>query len=406
MMEFTGISASPGIARGKALLFLEDKLTVPRYDIEASQVDFEYERFLVALGKAAEEVEGLATGRDATLFEAQLLMFEDPELKSQVRAELDRSHHNVEWTLLSILEQFSAKMEAAESQYLRERSVDLSDAGKRIISQLLHRKRARLSDLSQPIILVTHNLMPSDTLGLRRGIVLGIATDVGGKTSHTAILARSHEIPAVLGLSDISRHVANDAEVIVDGNRGVVIVSPDAPTREVYNRRRKDWERKYVVLKGLKELPAETLDGKRIAIEANIEAPEEAHAVLAHGADSIGLFRSEFLFLQPNRFPSEEEQYQAYTLALTLMAGRSVTIRTLDLGGDKLMPGVPARSGRQPASGLAGHPVLPGAARDHAHPASGASSGIRPRGAADHVSPGLRRRGAGAHPGAPGGGQG
>jgi phosphotransferase system enzyme I (PtsI) len=351
MMEFAGISASPGIARGRAFLFLDDKLTIPRHHIEASQVDYEYGRFLTALGKASKEVEGLARGRNAKLFDAQLLMFDDPELKDQVRVTLEEQQRNVEWVLAQIIEEMSQKLEAADSQYLRERTVDFSDAGNRILGHLLFRPKVQLSDVKSEVILVTHNLMPSDTLGLDRRFVLGIAADVGGKTSHTAILARSSEIPAVLGLSDISRHVKGGDDLIVDGIRGIVIVDPDELTQEMYQERKKEWQRKYVILKEMRQLPAETVDGKLVSIEANIELPEEAESVLTHGGDGIGLFRSEFLFLQPNHFPSEEDQYQAYSAVLKTMRGRSVTIRTLDLGGDKVMPGFALEADANPLLG-------------------------------------------------------
>ncbi len=351
MMEFAGISASPGIARGRAFLFLDDKLTIPRHHIEASQVDYEYGRFLTALDKASREVEGLARGRNAKLFDAQILMFADPDLKSRVRFALEDQQRNVEWVLLQIIEEMSQKLEAADSQYLRERTVDFSDAGNRILGHLLFRPKVQLSDVKSEVILVTHNLMPSDTLGLDKRLVLGIAADVGGKTSHTAILARSSEIPAVLGLSDITRHVKAGDELIVDGTRGTVIVEPDELTRELYDERKKEWQRKYVILKELRQLPAETVDGKLVSIEANIELPEEVDSVLTHGGDGIGLFRSEFLFLQPNHFPSEEDQYHAYSSVLKAMRGRSVTIRTLDLGGDKVMPGFSLETDANPLLG-------------------------------------------------------
>jgi phosphoenolpyruvate-protein phosphotransferase (PTS system enzyme I) len=339
MMEFTGISASPGIARGKAFLFLEEKVSVPRYDIPGSQVESEYARFLAALEEASTEVKALVAGRDGTLFEAQLLMFDDPELKKKVRASLDDHRRNVEWVFHQIVEEMSGKLQQADSAYLRERTVDFSDAGNRVLDHLLFTARSRLTDIREPSILVTNNLMPSDTLGLDRALVRGIAADAGGKTSHTAILARAAEIPAVLGLSDISRVVRTGDEVIVDGNRGTVIVSPDEATRARYDELRVEWERSTVMLKGERDLPAETLDGKRLSIEANIEVPQEAEGVLAHGADGIGLFRSEFLFLQPGHVPTEEEQLTAYTAVLEVMEGRTVTIRTLDLGGDKVIPG-------------------------------------------------------------------
>jgi phosphotransferase system enzyme I (PtsI) len=339
MMELTGISASPGIARGKAFLFLEERVSVPRYDISGTQVESEYTRFIAALEKASAEVKALVSGRDETMFDAQLLMFDDPDLKQNVRASLQESRRNVEWVFLQIVEAMSGKLAQSENQYLRERTVDFADAGNRVLDHLLYTERTRLSDIREPSILVTNNLMPSDTLGLDRALVLGIAADAGGRTSHTAILARAAEIPAVLGLSDITRCVHTGDEVIVDGNRGTVIISPDEATRALYDGRRQEWERSTVLLKELKDLPAETLDGKRLSIEANIEVPQEAEGVLAHGADGIGLFRSEFLFIQPGHFPTEEEQLAAYTTVLTAMKGRTVTIRTLDLGGDKVAPG-------------------------------------------------------------------
>ena len=351
MMEFVGISASPGIARGRAFLFLDDKLTIPRHHIEASQVDYEYGRFLTALEKASREVEGLARGRNAKLLDAQLLMFDDPELKSRVRFTLENQQRNVEWVLVQTIEEMSQKLEKSDSQYLRERTVDFADVGNRILGHLLFRPKLQLSDVKSEVILVTHNLMPSDTLGLDRKLVLGIATDVGGKTSHTAILARSSEIPAVLGLSDITRNVKAGDELIVDGIQGRVIVEPDEPTRDLYEGRKKEWQRKYFILKEMRQLPAETVDGKLVSIEANIELPEEADSVLTHGGDGIGLFRSEFLFLQPNHFPSEEDQYQAYSTVLKAMRGRSVTIRTFDLGGDKIMSGFPLETDANPLLG-------------------------------------------------------
>ncbi len=339
MMELTGISASPGIARGKAFLFLEERVSVPRYDISSSQVQSEYSRFIAALEKASAEVRSLISGRDGSLFEAQLLMFDDPDLKQNVRSSLENSRRNVEWVFLQIVEEMSGKLERSDNAYLRERTVDFVDAGNRVLDQLLYTARPRLSDIREPSILVTNNLLPSDTLGLDRSLVLGIAADAGGRTSHTAILARAAEIPAVLGLSEITRCVRTGDEVIVDGNRGTVIVAPDQATRALYDGRRQEWERSVVLLKELRDLPAETLDGKRLAIEANIEVPQEAEGVLDHGADGIGLFRSEFLFLQPGHFPTEEEQLAAYTSVLKAMKGRAVTIRTLDLGGDKVTPG-------------------------------------------------------------------
>ncbi|MGO9310941.1 MAG: phosphoenolpyruvate-utilizing N-terminal domain-containing protein, partial [Spirochaetia bacterium] len=177
MMEFTGISASPGIARGKAFLFLEDRASVPRYDISSSQVESEYGRFIAALEKASAEVRELVAGRDGALFEAQLLMFDDPELKEKVHESLSAARRNVEWAFLQIVEEMTGKLAQSESQYLRERTVEFTDAGNRVLDHLLYTTRSRLSDIREPSVLVTHNLLPSDTLGLDRKLVLGIAAD-------------------------------------------------------------------------------------------------------------------------------------------------------------------------------------------------------------------------------------
>jgi phosphotransferase system enzyme I (PtsI) len=339
MEELSGINGSPGVALGKAFLFLEEKLTVPKYEISHAQTAFENERFMTAVRAARNEVKSLTTDRDNALLEAQLMMFDDTEFHQSIRRGLDESGKNVEWILLQTIESLSAKLGSSPSAYLKERAVDLQDVGRRIMNHLLYRERPSLSAITEPVILVTHNLMPSDALALNKHLVLGIAMDVGGKTSHTAILARSLEIPAVLGLSDVSHRVKAGDELIVDGNRGIVILNPDKKAANLYRKRKSEWERKYVLLNEEVDLPAETRDGKLVHLEANIEVPEEAESALTHGADGVGLFRSEFLFLQPNRFPSEEDQYAAYRTVLNAMGERSVTIRTLDLGGDKVMPG-------------------------------------------------------------------
>jgi phosphotransferase system enzyme I (PtsI) len=351
MFELAGINASPGIALGKAFLFLEEKLVVPKYDISPAQAAFEDERFLAAVNAAKAEVNALIKGRQNSLLEAQLLMLDDPELHDQVKIGLQKTQKNVEWVLLETIEAMSAKLGDAGSAYLKERAVDFHDIGRRILNNLLFRERPTLSSITEPVILVTHNLLPSDALALNKRLVLGIATDVGGRTSHTAILTRSLEIPAVLGLSDISRRVKSGDELIVDGNRGAVIVDPDRKTRTLYQKRKDEWEHKYVLLKDLVSLPAETRDGKLIRLDANIEVPEEVDSVLTHGADGIGLFRSEFLFLQPGRFPTEEDQYKAYVTVLKAMGNRVVTIRTLDLGGEKVMPGFPVGAEANPILG-------------------------------------------------------
>jgi phosphotransferase system enzyme I (PtsI) len=338
MLEFAGISASPGIAVGRVFLFLEDKLAIPRYTIAASQADAEQARFAAALERAAGELRAFAAAGNPVI-EAHLLMLEDPEFAATVRRGVVERNHNAEWVVAEVVEELSERLGTAGTTYLQERTLDLHDVGQRLIGQLLERHRASLADAPEGSVIVTRTLMPSDTLALDRRRVLGIAADAGSRTSHTAILARSLGIPAVVGLSDASRHARHGEGICIDGNRGVVVLEPDSETRARYARRKAAWEEATERLAGLNDLPAETLDGKLVRLEANIEVPDEVDAVLAHGADGVGLFRSEFLFLQPGRFPSEDEQERAYSAVLRAMGDRPVTIRTLDIGGDKIAPG-------------------------------------------------------------------
>ncbi|MBT3271683.1 MAG: phosphoenolpyruvate--protein phosphotransferase, partial [Spirochaetales bacterium] len=230
--------------------------------------------------------------------------------------------------------------ESSTDIYLKERSLDIHDVSKRVLNHLLFKERVSLSDLEQEVILVTHNLLPSDALALYKGKVKGIAMDAGGKTSHTAILARAFEIPAVLGLSEITQHARSGDEIIIDGNTGTVIVKPDNSTKKKYENTSRVYHEREIELRTLHELPAETRDGKLIQLMANIEVPEETESAIAHGADGIGLYRSEFLFLKPEGLPTEDEQYEAYSRVLSSMNGKVVTIRTLDLGGDKTLAGM------------------------------------------------------------------
>jgi phosphotransferase system enzyme I (PtsI) len=215
----------------------------------------------------------------------------------------------------------------------------------------MFRDRISLADLQEEVILVTHDLMPSNALAMNSRMVKGIAMDAGGKTSHTAILARSFEIPAVLGLSEVTRSVTSGERIIVDGNRGRVVTQPDEKAVKRYLRVQSEWRQHEVQLMGLNELRAETRDGKLIQLKANIEVPEEVDAVLSHGADGIGLYRSEFLFLRPGGLPTEDEQYEAYTHVLEAMNDAPVTIRTLDVGGDKISPDLREAKEKNPILG-------------------------------------------------------
>jgi len=357
MNEINGISASPGIAIGQAFLYLDDTPTIPRYKIEESQIPNEFERFTIAVEKALSELRGLQedeNGGEANqreLLDSHVLMLSDPELSSSIDGRLQKNRLNVEWVLYRFIQEQTEKLQRAEDQYLRERTADIHDVAKRVLNHLMFRERISLADLTQEVVLVAHELMPSDAIAMNKRMVKGIALDAGGKTSHTAILARAFEIPAVLGLSRISKLISTGDEIIIDGNRGRVITHPDDKARKRYLRVQREWRQREVELMGLNELPAETQDGKLLALKANIEVPEEVDALASHGADGVGLYRSEFLFLRGRGLPSEKEQYQAYSQVLTALGDKPVTIRTLDLGGDKIAPVLGGFSEQNPILG-------------------------------------------------------
>lgn len=337
---------SPGIAIGKAFRYIEDKYVVPQYDIPLGQIEFELERFFVAVEFATNEINELKkrsindiSSEELQVLDSQILMINDPEFQKQVDVKLREDQKNVEWIFLQLIETMIGRLNSSADSYLRDRTIDINDIAQRILGHLLFKERHSLQSIDEEIILVAHNLMPSDTIAMNRKKVLGIAIDAGGKTSHTAILARSFEIPAVLGLSEITRHVQGGEEILVDGNSGTVIIHPDEETKKRYIARQQEWLHYELQLQDLNVLPAETTDGKLISLEANIEMPDEIDSVLSHGVDGIGLYRSEFLFLNPDLYPSEEDQFRAYRLVIDAMGEKSVTIRTLDVGGDKVIPG-------------------------------------------------------------------
>ncbi len=346
MRTLQGIPASPGIARGPAFVFLDDEEPmIPRYAVNGRELDGEWDRFVVAVGKAKDDVQAMrdrATremGQEhGAIFDTHLLMLDDPEVHEAIGVSLRNSLLNIEWIVYQYEQSIVQRLEGLDDPLLQERTVDVHDITKRILNHLMLKERFSLADLAFDVVLIAKNLLPSDMISMNRQRVKAIVMDAGGKTSHTAILARAFEIPAVLGLGGGARSIKNDDIVIVDGTTGDVCIEPDARTLERYERLRARMAERDLDLASIAALPATTLDGKDVLIKANIEVPEETESVLRHGATGIGLFRSEFLFLQPGRAPSEEAQYAAYSRVLESMDGLPVTIRTLDVGGDKVVP--------------------------------------------------------------------
>lgn len=358
MKTIKGISASPGIAIGKVFLYMDDSLKIPKYDLPESQISFEITRFegarkraeeeIIELKRITEEEQKIDEGK---FLDSHLLMLSDPELVDRVNENILTHKKNAEWIVFQVMESYSKKLEAVSDQYLRERVIDFLDISKRILNHLMYRERFSLADLSEEIVLITHDLLPSDALQMNKRMVRGIAMDAGGKTSHTAILARSFEIPAVLGLSNIIDYVHTGEDIIIDGNRGLVIVEPDREILDQYRKALHVWQKREIDLLTLNELPAETKDGKTIELKANIEVIEEIESVKSHGADGVGLFRSEYLFLQYGGLYSEDRQYEYYARVLKAMKNKPVTIRTIDVGGDKLIPDVGGFDERNPILG-------------------------------------------------------
>ncbi|MDR2518031.1 MAG: phosphoenolpyruvate--protein phosphotransferase [Spirochaetaceae bacterium] len=359
MKTIVGIPASPGIVVAKTFLYMEESLhEIPHYTIQKNATQSEWERFLKAREEAVFDLRALCRQTyqeipedQAGILDAHILMLEDPDFHDQIEARLNTNLENIEWAVFAVSHDIKDRILASSDPYLRERAADVSDVASRLIRKLLSVKRVSLADLESDVILVSHDLLPSDVLAMNKKRVKGIVTDSGSRTSHTAILARAFDIPAVLGLSSITREIKEGETLVVNGVSGEVIVNPSKAALAHYRKAASRHRRNASLLRGLRDLPAETLDGRRVSLKANIEVPEEVLPALRCGAEGIGLYRSEFLFLTPGQITGEEEQYQAYRRVLRGMGNLPVTIRTLDIGGDKLLPEPPFFDEKNPLLG-------------------------------------------------------
>lgn len=340
-----GIPASGGVCHGSALILdrLEEEYAQRR--IKDEEIPREIERFQEALIRTRKDIQGVqhrvneAMGSEhASIFEAHLLVLEDHTLIDEVLKGIQEDKCNVEAAFKTAASKYVRALEAIDDNFIRERAADMRDATDRILRHLLGKPSfGETLELTEPRVLISHDLAPSTTALLDKTKVLGFATDVGSKTAHTAILARSLNIPAVVGLQDISSRLKTGEEVLVDGFDGTVIINPSDQTLFEYGKlaeKHADFEAR---LTKLKDLPAETLDGKKIVLAANIEKATGAEEARECGAEGVGLFRTEYLFIYRKELPDEEEQYHSYRQVATDLHPRPVVIRTLDLGGDKLL---------------------------------------------------------------------
>ena len=339
-----GIAVSPGVAIGPAMVLGTENFRIPHRFVSEHGIEFELTRFQAALDAVSEEIsnnEKLARERlgdqYAAIFSAHLMLVRDPQLVEQVETRI-RLKQSPEYAVSQVLAQYAKRLQNLGGQYLSERSHDIFDLEKKILRHLLGERREDLSHLTAPVLVLAHNLSPSETTRLDRKFVLGFATEVGGHTSHTAILAGAMEIPAVVGIGKFLSDVSGSETIIIDGSHGVVIIDPDEETLVRYRDSDERFRSHALRLSSLSKLPCETKDSVPISILGNIEFPEEAGPCKEKGAAGIGLYRTEFLYLESNREPTEEDHYQAYCQVLKAFPNQPVVIRTLDLGSDK-MPG-------------------------------------------------------------------
>lgn len=357
--SFKGIPASPGIVSGKAFVMDKDDFVIEKKKISQGQIKKELARLNEAIVNTKREIFELKerltkelSESESRIFDAHLLILEDPVFTRDIVNKIEKERLSAEYALSEILKKTVIAFEKINDIYLKERSADLKDVGRRLIHNLLGHKRKSISELEQKVIIVAHDISPSDTASMRKDNVLGFVTDIGGQTSHTAIIARSLEIPAVVGLRNISEGIKTGDTILIDGNQGVVVVAPGEKTLKAYKAIKRKFRVFEKELKKVARLPAETIDGHSVELVGNIESLEEVDVVLRHGGEGIGLFRTEFLYLNRNSMPTEEEQFQVYKKAAEKVGARPLIIRTLDVGGDKFISYMDISSEVNPFLGL------------------------------------------------------
>ena len=337
-----GIGVSPGVVISTAIVLDAEDLVIPKRHVDEGQVPHEIERFEEALNKSSaelfvlrDEVTQLHGKEIGSIFDFHLGLLRDKSMLNQIIAEIKTQKTTAEYAVSVVMRRYAATFASMTDRYFSERVKDIYDIERRLLKNLIGQKHEDLAHLTQNVVVIAHDLLPSQTAALDKVHVKGFATDVGGRTSHTAIVARALGIPAVVGLGNLTAEVSGGDTVIIDGERGVVIVNPDADQLAEY----REHAIKLVALENdlalLAHLPAETLDGYQVSLQANIESPDDIPEAVNRGAQGIGLYRTEFLYLTLEREPTEDDHYKAYAEALKNIAGRPLVIRTLDLGADK-----------------------------------------------------------------------
>ncbi len=338
-----GIAASHGIGIGRAILWGEEGLFIPKYKIAPEKIQSEIVRFKTALKRTKKELLSLQSkvikklkSRDLDFFKMHILALDDPYLENEVIKQIIEEQKNAEWALHDFITQHIEALSNIDDTYLRERVSDLHDIARRIIHQLVKKRGRKVVKLHKEAVIVAVDLTPTDTAALDKEMIKGFATDQGGKTSHTAIIARAFEIPAVVGLQNITKKVNENDMLIIDGVNGVVVINPDEKTLKEYTVVRSVFIKYEEELQKISHLKPVTKDNHYFRLAGNIEIPDEIEQVISHGGEGIGLFRTEFLYLNTSVLPSEEKLFKTFKEAVEKVKPYHVIFRTLDIGGDKI----------------------------------------------------------------------
>lgn len=341
----SGILASPGIAFGKALLLKEDEIVIDRKKISADKVDQEVERFLSGRAKASAQLEVIKTKAGETfgeekeaIFEGHIMLLEDEELEQEIIALIKDKHMTADAAANEVIDGQATALEELDDEYLKERAADVRDIGKRLLRNILGLAIIDLSAIQDEVILVAADLTPSETAQLNLKKVLGFITDAGGRTSHTSIMARSLELPAIVGTGSITAQVKNGDYLILDAVNNQVLINPSNEQIEALRNLQAQVAEEKAELAKLKDLPAITLDGHQVEVCANIGTVRDVEGAERNGAEGVGLYRTEFLFMDRDALPTEEEQFAAYKAVAEACGSQAVIVRTMDIGGDKELP--------------------------------------------------------------------
>ncbi|MDE5166867.1 phosphoenolpyruvate--protein phosphotransferase [Paenibacillus larvae] len=345
-MELRGIAAASGYAMGPAFLLQETEAEIVRRELSPEEAEMEVKRFEAEVNQSIAELEELKVQTEekmgeehANIFGTHILVLQDEEYIGRVKEMIQSNRINAEAALEDATQEIVTLFESMDNEYLRERAADIRDVSKRIMNHLLGLEAGGLSQVKDSVVLLAHDLTPSDTAQLDRDKIAGFATNIGGRTSHSAIMARSMEIPAVVGLNDVTAKVKSGDYVILDGAKGILLINPEESVIASYKELQQKYEARLQELKKFHDKPSVTADGHLLEIVSNIGNPQDAHAAERSGAEGIGLYRSEFLYMGRQSLPSEEEQFDAYKVVAEIFGSKApVVIRTLDIGGDKELP--------------------------------------------------------------------